>query len=158
MSYRGSGGGGSGRGGGGRGRAGGRRGGGRGLGPSGTCKCMKCGKEVLHQPGMPCNQIICPICGIPMMRAAPNQSFSRNMPLPEQITSLNRYYSPDTKTNMQQINFPVIDLNKCTGCRECTKQCPSAAISIINNKAVIDLTRCRNCRTCQTVCPENAIQ
>jgi len=150
--------GGFGRGGGGRGRAGGRSGGGRGLGPSGICKCMKCGKEIPHQRGKPCNQNICPTCNIPMMRAAVSQDFPRGIQLPVQKTGINQSSFTNTQTNLQQISFPVIDVNKCSGCGECTNQCPTAAISIINNKAVIDLTRCRNCRACQTVCPENAIQ
>jgi len=151
MSFRGGGGGG------GKGRAGGRRGGGRGLGPSGTCKCIKCGRVELHQPGMPCNQTICPTCGIPMMRTAPNQNLSRNMQFPAQTTGINQLPSTNMQNNIQQISPPVVDVNKCTGCAECAQQCPNTAISIINNKAVIDLTRCRNCRTCQMVCPENAI-
>lgn len=153
MSY---GGGGGGRGGG-RGRAGGRRGGGRGLGPSGTCKCIKCGREVSHKPGMPCNQTICPECGIPMMRSATNQNFSRNMQFPVQNTGVNQLDSTYTQNNIQQITPPIVDKNKCNGCSECVNQCPNGAISIIDNKAVIDLTKCRNCRTCENICPENAI-
>ena len=141
----------------GRGRAGGRRGGGRGLGPSGICKCIKCGKEVPHQPGMPCNQTICPECGIPMMRGAPNQNFSRNMQFSPQNTKTSRLSSPNAQNNIQPVGPPIVDFNKCNGCGECVNQCPSGAISIIDNIAVIDLSGCRNCRTCQNVCPEKAI-
>ena len=153
MSYRGGGG----FGGRGRGRGGGRRGGGRGLGPSGICKCMKCGREVPHKPGIPCNQTICPECHIPMMRAALNQNSSRNLQFPIQNQGTNQIYSTYMQNNIQQIIPPVVDKEKCTGCAECVNQCPNDAISLVDNKAMINPTQCRNCRICEDVCPVNAI-
>jgi len=141
----------------GRGRAGGRRGGGRGLGPSGNCKCIKCGRELPHRPGMPCNQIMCPECGIPMMRAVPNQNFSRNFQFPVQNPGINQVYSTNLQNNIQQTILPIVDEKECTGCAECVNQCPNDAISMIENKAVINPTKCRNCRICEEVCPVNAI-
>lgn len=53
----------------GMGQGGGRgRGGGVALGPGGDCVCPSCAKTVLHQRGVPCYQIKCPDCGIPMTR------------------------------------------------------------------------------------------
>ncbi|RLF16363.1 MAG: hypothetical protein DRJ97_01320 [Thermoprotei archaeon] len=49
------------------GRGGGGRGGGRG--PSGECVCPQCGYRVPHAPGTPCRSIMCPRCGIPLIRA-----------------------------------------------------------------------------------------
>ena len=37
-------------------------------GPGGNCICPKCKNTVPHLPGQPCNQKICPLCGIPMTR------------------------------------------------------------------------------------------
>ncbi|MGA1870746.1 MAG: hypothetical protein ACMUJM_19600 [bacterium] len=52
--------------GGGRGRMGGNR---PGAGPGGSCVCPQCGTHVLHQQGVPCNNIDCPKCGNKMVRA-----------------------------------------------------------------------------------------
>ena len=40
-----------------------------GLGPSGYCKCPNCDYTVSHDIGVPCNQQICPKCGMLMIRA-----------------------------------------------------------------------------------------
>lgn len=57
--------------------AGGRgRGGGRGrmdgfaAGPSGSCKCLKCGYTMPHVRGIPCYQQTCPKCGSKMTRGS----------------------------------------------------------------------------------------
>ena len=136
MSFGGRGGGGGGMGGG-RGRGGGR-GGGRGLGPSGFCQCPKCGRNISHQPRVPCNQMICPECGIRMMRQGINLISSGPM------------------QNKQNIP-PIVDKDKCNGCGECEIRCPNGAITIQDNKAVINLIKCKNCRICENSCPVNAI-
>jgi hypothetical protein len=50
--------------GGGRGRMGGRS----AAGPGGYCVCPKCGHQVPHVAGQPCNQKACPKCGTTMTR------------------------------------------------------------------------------------------
>ena len=47
----------------GRGRMGGSAG-----GPSGECRCTRCGHKAQHQRGVPCYQMKCPECGAPMTR------------------------------------------------------------------------------------------
>lgn len=39
-----------------------------GLGPSGMCKCTKCGYSTPHQRGTPCTERPCPKCGSMMYR------------------------------------------------------------------------------------------
>ena len=39
-----------------------------GAGPSGTCVCPRCGREVGHERGTPCSKVICPGCQTPMTR------------------------------------------------------------------------------------------
>lgn len=33
------------------------------------CRCPRCGREVLHEPGVPCSKKRCPDCHAPMVRA-----------------------------------------------------------------------------------------
>jgi heterodisulfide reductase subunit A len=48
-------------------------------------------------------------------------------------------------------------LEKCTGCGECLKVCPSFAITLEDGKAVIDPLLCIGCGGCIPECPERAI-
>lgn len=66
--------GGSGRGTGGGGAAGagrsrGFRGRSGGQGAPGVCRCPVCGYEQSHERGFPCGSIVCPACGVAMVRA-----------------------------------------------------------------------------------------
>jgi hypothetical protein len=54
-----------GQGGGSRGKGGLR---GQGAGPGGFCVCPGCGARLEHQPGIPCTEVKCPKCGLPMIR------------------------------------------------------------------------------------------
>jgi len=47
----------------------GRMGGPLAAGPDGKCKCPKCGYEMAHIRGSPCNQTKCPKCGAIMARS-----------------------------------------------------------------------------------------
>jgi uncharacterized Fe-S center protein len=52
---------------------------------------------------------------------------------------------------------PVVYEQKCTGCGECEKICPTKAIRIENHKSVIDGLKCIGCASCIAVCPFLAI-
>jgi len=52
---------------------------------------------------------------------------------------------------------PVVYEQKCTGCGECVKICPTKAITIQNHKSVIDGLKCIGCASCIAVCPAMAI-
>ena len=39
-----------------------------GLGPSGFCKCPKCGYKVEHEAGKPCRELRCPKCDVELVR------------------------------------------------------------------------------------------
>ncbi|HBH12439.1 MAG TPA: ferredoxin [Clostridiales bacterium] len=49
-----------------------------------------------------------------------------------------------------------LDKNKCEGCTNCMRKCPTEAIRIINGKAVINDDKCIHCGECIRVCPYNA--
>jgi ferredoxin len=50
-----------------------------------------------------------------------------------------------------------VDEQKCTGCEACVGECPSEAISMVNDKAVVDLDTCIDCGVCVDACPVEAI-
>lgn len=56
--------------------------------------------------------------------------------------------------------MPVIDQEKCTGCRTCQRYCTGDAILFEDKKCRIDPDLCTECYVClrMKVCPEEAIQ
>ena len=50
-----------------------------------------------------------------------------------------------------------VDKEKCNGCESCVEECPSEAISMVDEKAVVDLEACVDCGACVDVCPAEAI-
>ena len=64
---------------------------------------------------------------------------------------------PSDAIEMNENGEPIIDLEKCIGCRKCVKVCPFDAITLKNNLAYIDFEKCKLCRKCVPECPTNAI-
>jgi len=50
-----------------------------------------------------------------------------------------------------------IDEEKCTGCESCVDECPSEAISMVEEKAKVDEDACVDCGACVDACPVEAI-
>lgn len=49
-----------------------------------------------------------------------------------------------------------LDEEKCRGCTNCIKRCPTQAIRVRNGKAVITAERCIDCGECIKICPHHA--
>lgn len=49
-----------------------------------------------------------------------------------------------------------LDIEKCKGCTNCMRKCPTEAIRVINDKAIINDDKCIHCGECIRVCPYNA--
>jgi hypothetical protein len=39
-----------------------------GAGPAGNCVCPSCGKKIAHTRGVSCYSVLCPECGVKMVR------------------------------------------------------------------------------------------
>ena len=50
----------------------------------------------------------------------------------------------------------TLDKDKCMGCTNCIKRCPTEAIRVRNKKAVIMPERCIDCGECIRMCPHHA--
>jgi 2-oxoisovalerate ferredoxin oxidoreductase gamma subunit len=53
---------------------------------------------------------------------------------------------------------PVVDVEKCTGCKQCWMLCPDGSIEMLDGKCVIDYNFCKGCGICAEECPVDAIE
>jgi NAD-dependent dihydropyrimidine dehydrogenase PreA subunit len=59
---------------------------------------------------------------------------------------------------MASLPYPVIDKDRCTGCRLCVDTCPTNALAQVAGKAeLVYPEQCTYCTACEEKCPENAI-
>jgi len=87
---------------------------------------------------------------------------------PNPVLSTIKYFRDEYKAHIEDKRCPAgvckalieysIDLNKCTGCGLCLKQCPQDAITGEKKKAYnIDPMKCIKCGACYDVCKFDAI-
>jgi NAD-dependent dihydropyrimidine dehydrogenase PreA subunit len=50
-----------------------------------------------------------------------------------------------------------VDQIKCSGCGTCVDECPTGAITLIDDIALVDADSCDGCRVCVDVCPNQAL-
>jgi 2-oxoacid:acceptor oxidoreductase gamma subunit (pyruvate/2-ketoisovalerate family)/2-oxoacid:acceptor oxidoreductase delta subunit (pyruvate/2-ketoisovalerate family) len=53
---------------------------------------------------------------------------------------------------------PVVDVEKCIGCKQCWMLCPDGSIDMVDGKSVIDYNYCKGCGICAEECPVDAIE
>ena len=46
----------------------------------------------------------------------------------------------------------------CIGCMKCQRECPTDAITVVNNVAVLDPSKCIQCGHCADICPRHIIE
>ncbi len=56
-----------------------------------------------------------------------------------------------------RVYTPVLDKDKCIGCKRCYILCPEVAISMVDGKAEINYKNCKGCGVCTEECPVKAI-
>ena len=62
------------------------------------------------------------------------------------------------KMEMHYDGKPVVDRDRCRGCRKCATICANDGIHYENNKAVIDHDNCVGCGRCIAICSFDAIK
>ena len=55
------------------------------------------------------------------------------------------------------VSVPVIDPNKCLGCRVCVQFCRFGALAFVNGKPLLTQSVCHSCGGCAYLCPAEAI-
>lgn len=56
------------------------------------------------------------------------------------------------------VPVPIVDEQKCTGCRTCVDFCNYNAIAFVKEKPLIFYEICHSCGGCHLLCPQKAIQ
>ena len=57
---------------------------------------------------------------------------------------------------LQYLHSVTLDVDKCKGCTNCIKRCPTEAIRVRNGHAIIKQERCIDCGECIRLCPYKA--
>lgn len=64
-------------------------------------------------------------------------------------------HNPEShKTEQQVVRYP----NKCIGCGNCIKICPTGALYIEDNNIVFDINKCDSCGECLNVCYSGSME
>lgn len=56
-----------------------------------------------------------------------------------------------------EVKVPVVDKEKCDGCRKCVNFCRFNALAYLYDRVLVFNNICHNCDGCALVCPQNAI-
>jgi len=86
---------------------------------------------------------------------------------PNPVLSTIKHFRDEYEAHIKETRCPAgvckaligyfIDPDKCLGCGQCAKNCPTGAISETEDKKyVIDQEKCIKCGICLTVCPDKA--
>lgn len=64
----------------------------------------------------------------------------------------------ENKTGDWRTFMPIIDKEKCIGCKLCWFYCPEGCIKMVDGKADVDYDYCKGCGICANECPVKAIE
>ena len=68
------------------------------------------------------------------------------------------FFKPtEVKKEAISVKVPLVEHNKCTGCRTCVEFCNFNALAYIGNKVKVFEDICHSCGGCSQFCPEGAI-
>lgn len=68
------------------------------------------------------------------------------------------FFKPEIEeTREVTVKIPVVDQDKCDGCRKCVEFCNYNALAYIRGKLLVFEEICHSCGGCRLVCPQEAI-
>ena len=68
------------------------------------------------------------------------------------------FFKPEiTSEELVSAKIPLIDYDRCNGCRTCVDFCKFNALAFIKNKPVLFKDICHSCGGCVLFCPQKAI-
>lgn len=137
-----------------------------------VCGCSQCGYEQAHLSGVPCREVICPYCGVPLVKIDAAGQIIQNPVNQKNKMGISTFSGaankvkketpnnerPTGESKQQQPEIPLVDSEKCTACGRCVDLCPRDAIELVNGVAHIIPELCINCRLCVRKCPEGALE
>lgn len=69
------------------------------------------------------------------------------------------FFRPEvTDTKKVYVKMPMVNHEKCDGCRLCVDFCNFNAMAFIGNRVKVFEDICHSCGGCQLICPQNAIE
>lgn len=69
------------------------------------------------------------------------------------------FIQPDKMVSKTETTFvPVIDEQRCNGCKKCADLCEFSALAVISDKVMVFQELCHSCEGCREICPEQAVQ
>ncbi len=63
----------------------------------------------------------------------------------------------DVASKRVLVPVPVVDEERCTGCRICAEACAFKAITVVGGTVLVFPELCHSCGACSLLCPESAI-
>lgn len=63
----------------------------------------------------------------------------------------------DLKSTAVMAKSPLVDISKCSGCRQCMNFCQFHAMAFVKDHPIIFPAICHSCGGCSLLCPEEAI-
>ncbi|MDW7669882.1 MAG: ATP-binding protein [Bacillota bacterium] len=68
------------------------------------------------------------------------------------------FKAKDSTIENVDVPVPVVDQDKCNGCKECVEFCQFNALAYVGGKLKIFNELCHSCGGCSLLCPENALK
>ncbi len=77
---------------------------------------------------------------------------------PKVVDKIDRPSAPTNSKADWRTFKPMVDAEKCIGCKLCWMVCPDGSIDMVENKSVINYDYCKGCGICAEECPVDAIE